>query len=603
MKNIEKQINADDSPADNICIRPEVCLIFHDAFSFGSKHSRSWKVEAVATLGPSQAQSILLVAFLLEPSWYDEGNRSMLKLRRGPSGPRFLPGKALSSKRSTPNLIAAAGARSNWPQALHLWKSFSGPTDAAAAAADATADATMKALGRGLQWERAAAFLGKQLMSPTGHEMALRTVASATAWRHCLAILGTMQLRRVDMTATSLIATMVSCGRRFMWQTALHLLTDQPSLSRSETSDCAMAVLTALQVAHQWEQAVALYSLFTKSPPYLPKESHLAVVEACKRSHAWQMAINLLQTATADEFDNTCHAAMRACAISSEWQAALSLLSHTKPQSVSTALSALAKAMQWQRAIQLFNDTQTLWLQNSAVTTEGDSLQSLQTIADRSLLRALGAGHLWRNALLHLRQDAWSYSAGIWACQAAGQQHAANELLSQHLSHLKSRRSKRKELQLLEHLSQFDDLDIPQILRKIEGFANANRWLKVAGGDKGRILETVIKPGDRVLEIGTYVGFTALRLAQHGCHVVTIEADPGNAAVAQQILEMAKGRNKATAARVKILVGRATDWLSSGLLDSVDVLLLDHRGTIYHEDPWHFRMTTMTCLREVKKST
>jgi predicted O-methyltransferase YrrM len=133
-----------------------------------------------------------------------------------------------------------------------------------------------------------------------------------------------------------------------------------------------------------------------------------------------------------------------------------------------------------------------------------------------------------------------------------------------------------------------------QILASIEDFSKENRWLKVAGGEKGQILESIISPGDRVLEVGSYIGFTALRLAQHGCEVVTIEADPLNAAVAQEIVEMASlatmdgtmngTRGSQISSRVKICVGRASDWLSSGLLDPVDVILLDHRGTIYHEE-------------------
>lgn len=493
-------------------------------------------------------------------------------------------------------LIAEAGAHSNWPQALHLWKSFKDIPGS-----DHAASATIKALGRGVQWERAAEFLSKQMASSAGHGVTLLAVAEATAWSHCLSILSTMHLRRVDATPTSLNATIVSCGRRFMWQRALDLLFtyDQQANHQSiMTSDCAMAVLTALQVAHQWEQAIAMIATLPD-----PNESHMtAVVEACKRSHAWEASLRFLGTAI-DQ--NACDAAMRACAISSEWQATLSLLSrHTEaePSGVSTALSALAKAMQWQRAIHLFNETQLLWTlkpeENHRKTQKGkEEDDSWKIIKDRSLLRALGAGHLWESALFHFQsanpQDAWNLSAAIWACQVAGQS-VARELLSEHLRQHQRRRSKRKELRLLEHLSKLSDPDAVQILASIEDFSKENRWLKVAGGEKGQILESIISPGDRVLEVGSYIGFTALRLAQHGCEVVTIEADPLNAAVAQEIVEMASlatmdgtmngTRGSQISSRVKICVGRASDWLSSGLLDPVDVILLDHRGTIYHEE-------------------
>ena len=255
-----------------------------------------------------------------------------------------------------------------------------------------------------------------------------------------------------------------------------------------------------------------------------------------------------------------------------------------------------------QRAIHLFNETQLLWTlkpeENHRKTQKGkEEDDSWKIIKDRSLLRALGAGHLWESALFHFQsanpQDAWNLSAAIWACQVAGQS-VARELLSEHLRQHQRRRSKRKELRLLEHLSKLSDPDAVQILASIEDFSKENRWLKVAGGEKGQILESIISPGDRVLEVGSYIGFTALRLAQHGCEVVTIEADPLNAAVAQEIVEMASlaimdgtmngTRGSQISSRVKICVGRASDWLSSGLLDPVDVILLDHRGTIYHEE-------------------
>ena len=476
------------------------------------------------------------------------------------------------------DLITNAGARSNWQLALQFWR------DASRGGSTATthlADATIRALGRGMQWEQSTTFLREEIISPASHASTLRIVAEATAWMHCLEILSTMQLRRVHPSTACLNTTLVSCGRRFKWQVALNLLvTHLPSsissLSKhhSETNDCKMSILTALQVAHQWEQALALYANSDLSA------SHMTMVmEACKRSYAWEAALTLLGDRP---LQHSVHMVMRTCAASSEWEATLSLL-QSEPQHVSTALSALAKAMQWERGIQLFYENiqwATPSMNSGNVKKGGHGESELETTTYRSLLRVLGGGSHWRSALQFLEnlkkphEDAWTLSAAVWACQAAGQEEAAQQLLAKSLMS-----KRRKELDLLEHLTQFGRQTAAELLTLIENYAHENRWLKVAGGEKAQILKTHIKPGDRVLELGTYIGFTSLRLASHGCQVVSIEADPLNAAVAQKILSMTN-----EVSRVKMCVGRASDWLSCGLLEPVDVLLLDHRGTIYHED-------------------
>lgn len=505
-------------------------------------------------------------------------------LRKSRSFAKFAKKKASDLKAGDPSkqlenpvdLITNAGARSHWQLALQFWTDVRGGSTV-------TADATIRALGRGMQWEQSTTFLRDEIISPASHASTLRIVAEATAWMHCLEILSTMQLRRVHLSTASLNTTLVSCGRRFMWQVALNLLvTHLPSSSssskhHSETNDCKLSILTALQVAHQWEQALQLYANSD-----LEDASHMTMVmEACKRSYAWEAALTLL--ADRPLHHGGVHMAMRTCAASSEWEATLSLL-QLEPQHVSTALSALAKAMQWERGIQLFYEniqSATPSMNSGNLKKVGHGKSELDPTTYRSLLRVLGGGSHWRSALQFLEilkkphEDPWTLSAAVWACQAAGQSEAAQQLLTKSLM-LKKRR---KELDLLEHVTQFGHQTAAELLTLIENYAHEHRWLKVAGGEKAQILETHIKPGDRVLELGTYIGFTSLRLAAHGCQVISIEADPLNAAVAQKILSMTS-----EVSRVKMCVGRANDWLSCGLLEPVDVLLLDHRGTIYHED-------------------
>eukprot|EP00439_Symbiodinium_sp_Y106_P003925 s2988_g1.t1 len=194
----------------------------------------------------------------------------------------------------------------------------------------------------------------------------------------------------------------------------------------------------------------------------------------------------------------------------------------------------------------------------------------------------------WNEALKLLQSsqcqsDDWCLSAAIWACQVAGATDAASALLSQRLEQERGSRRKRKELRLLEHLEQTAVRNCPaSVIHSLEQFSTENSWLKVAGGEKAKVLQAVVRPTDRVLEIGAYVGYSALRLSllQDGRQQVrAIESDPLNAAVAQEVLHLAGATES-----VQLRVGRACDWLASGCLDPVDVLILDHRGTVYHED-------------------
>lgn len=64
------------------------------------------------------------------------------------------------------------------------------------------------------------------------------------------------------------------------------------------------------------------------------------------------------------------------------------------------------------------------------------------------------------------------------------------------------------------------------------------------GPEKGVIFERVLqqlKP-KQALEVGTFLGYSAIRTARHlapGGHLICIEANPGNAAVARQLVQYA----------------------------------------------------------------
>jgi catechol O-methyltransferase len=127
--------------------------------------------------------------------------------------------------------------------------------------------------------------------------------------------------------------------------------------------------------------------------------------------------------------------------------------------------------------------------------------------------------------------------------------------------------------------------DIDSVLETIESFAKARSWLKIQGQDKRILLEKSLRAGDRIVEFGCYVGYSSLvmarqlrRLGGQGS-VTTIEVDAATAYVARAMISFAGAEGE-----VQVRVGCASDWVATGQLGTIDFLLLDHRGTIYHED-------------------
>jgi catechol O-methyltransferase len=101
--------------------------------------------------------------------------------------------------------------------------------------------------------------------------------------------------------------------------------------------------------------------------------------------------------------------------------------------------------------------------------------------------------------------------------------------------------------------------DIDAAIAAIDKFAYREKFLINVGDEKGAILDAAIervKP-QRVLELGAYVGYSALRMARRlpaGGRVFSVEFNPSNAAIARRVIEHA-----GAADRITIVVGSIGD--------------------------------------------
>jgi len=150
-----------------------------------------------------------------------------------------------------------------------------------------------------------------------------------------------------------------------------------------------------------------------------------------------------------------------------------------------------------------------------------------------------------------------------------------------------------KELRLLRHLLHCAPSTPSEVCRAIESFgAGTKRWLKVAGTQKAKVLEAVVAGGvqqpTQILEIGTYCGYSALRMLlalQRSVpplllHIDSLEADAVHAVVACNVLQVAG----VSSDQIRIHIGHSKSLLPSWPAAQFGAVFMDQRGPRYEED-------------------
>jgi catechol O-methyltransferase len=135
--------------------------------------------------------------------------------------------------------------------------------------------------------------------------------------------------------------------------------------------------------------------------------------------------------------------------------------------------------------------------------------------------------------------------------------------------------------------------NIDAAIAAIDKFAHQRKFLINVGGEKGAILDAAIDRARprRVLELGAYVGYSALRMARRlaaGDCVVSVELNPSNAAIARRVIAHAGASE-----RIEIVVGSIGDGGKTvkALEDehgfqpgSLDFVFIDHTKEAYLPD-------------------
>lgn len=386
-----------------------------------------------------------------------------------------------------------------------------------------------------------------------------------------------------------------------------------------------VATLRSLEYGEHWQWALHVLGQMREGSPDTKNEhsivAHNVAISACSRCSEWQRSLLVMEEMPLCDFHpdfETYQAAASSCSRAGQWQGALSLIMRgvsegaANGESYSIAMMAAASAKEWQAALALLADA------DASPVKEAKKDVLFYGIAIFGCMQ--GQAWTWCLQLLDdmraskIQPDAMSYACASQACKDARKDAAANELLMEMrrlkvgdqikdvlgegqwildtpemrnpipMSALEPMAS--KEVSLFKFVQRrATPGDVDSVIQAIERFAIERQWLKVQGEQKKELLEASIRPTDRIVEFGCYVGYSSLvmarRLRQLGRQgsVTTCEVDAAVAYVARAVHLFAGAEGE-----VQVRVGCASDWVTTGQLGIMDFLLLDHRGTIYHED-------------------
>jgi catechol O-methyltransferase len=135
--------------------------------------------------------------------------------------------------------------------------------------------------------------------------------------------------------------------------------------------------------------------------------------------------------------------------------------------------------------------------------------------------------------------------------------------------------------------------DLDDAIRAVDEFCYGRSFMMNVGDEKGEILDAAIRRAapQRLLELGTYCGYSALRTARampEGAHLTSLEFNADNATIARGILEHAGAADRVTVVHGTIGDGGATiaalESEHGFAAGSVDFVFMDHAKEAYLPD-------------------
>jgi len=146
------------------------------------------------------------------------------------------------------------------------------------------------------------------------------------------------------------------------------------------------------------------------------------------------------------------------------------------------------------------------------------------------------------------------------------------------------REPERREAALSHARANATPGDPAAVLAALDDFARNQRFLMNVGNEKAPLLEQAVRkagPAARVLELGTFVGYSAILFARNlgsEGRLVSVDVSPTSSRVAAEMAALA-----GLGDRIEFRTGKSTDVIDR-LEEPFDVVLLDHWKGLYQQD-------------------
>ncbi|CAE8614970.1 unnamed protein product [Polarella glacialis] len=554
--------------------------------------------------------------------------------------------RALPNQISYSAVISACEKVGQWQPALGLLRQMS---ETKVVPDSINYNAAISSCEKGGQWQLALGLLGqmsetKTTPSKITYNAAISACEKGGQWQFALSLLSQMSHGRAVPNEISYSAAISACGKGAQWQLALGLLGQMPEMSLTPNRISYSAAISACEKCGQWQIALGLLSSMPDIKVMPDAISYNAAISSCEKAGRWQLALSLLGQMPAQHLapgTGSYSAAISVCKKGGQWQLALSLLDQMTLQrltpdviSCNSAISVCSEAGQWQEALWLGRGIMVTFGSNLGISfgtlvmeSEQRDLLAVELSLTARLSEAARQGELFPGAAVVLDS-----SAGFRNTPSAEQDPARSKSLldsvilavtsssvkrapDQHLLRSMSLPYQR-EMALLRHVfASAQPGSAAATAEAIDDFGRelgeAGSWAKFAGGSKAAALlaamsggpptvrsDEVAQPGKSVrgtrgsvLEIGTYIGNSALRLAATlpGVHVTTLELDPVLVAIARSLIAFAglAACVDVWTGHSKLLIPRLSKVVASGhssVRPCLNAIFMDRWGSQYDED-------------------